>query len=116
MAKVVFNNQNPTTKGYTLLAYNRNTIKDPVTNNIQCSAYVQIDAVGANITQLMTDFNNTITRITLYDDEGVMSYDLTNLTATITSISETWNGSKVDVYLNIDTGSTVAPAAPVAGD
>lgn len=116
MAKLVFNNQNPNTKGYGLISYNRNTTRNEDDDTIQCLAYANIECTAATISQLMSDFNSSITRISIYDDEGVLAYDLQNLTAKISSISETWNGTKVDVYININTGANVAPAAPVSGN
>jgi uncharacterized protein YukE len=55
-----------------------------------------------------------ITRIQIRDDANQVAYDLNNINATLTSISESWNGESVDIYINIDTG--VAAAAPASGD
>lgn len=109
MARIVFNGQNPTTKGFALTAYNRNTTRDAVSGEIHCLAYAQIDAAANSITQLTTLLGSTISRIQIYNDEGAVAYDLNDITAFISSISETWNGTKVDIYLNVDT--IITPAA-----
>lgn len=111
MAKLVFNGL--TSNGITLKSYNRNTSVDEQ-GRIVSTAYAQLEPAAATATYLTSLLSTPITRIQIRDDANQVAYDLNNINATLTNISESWNGESVDIYINIDTG--VAAAAPASGD
>lgn len=111
MAKLIFNGS--TSNGITLKSYNRNTTIDDQ-GNVISTAYAQLDPAANTATYLTSLLAQPITRIQIRNEENQVAYDLNNINATLTNISESWNGETVDIYINIDTG--VAAAAPATGD
>lgn len=104
MAKLVFNGQ--TSNGVTLSSYSRNTSVNEQ-GEVVSQAYAQVDSTATTASYLTSLLSTPITRIQIRDENNAVVYDLNNITATLTSISETWNGSTVDIYINIDVDTSV---------
>lgn len=108
MAKLLFNGATAN-QGLPLLSYSRNTSVGE-RGQVTSQAYAQLESSATTATYLTGLLNTTISRIQIRNDENQVVYDLNDIAANLVSISETWNGSSVDIYINIDVDTT-APAA-----
>lgn len=107
MAKLLFNGATAN-QGIPLLSYNRNTSVGEG-GQVVSQAYAQLDSSASTASYLTGLLTTGITRIQIRNDENQVVYDLDDITATLTSISETWNGQTVDIYININV-DTSTPA------